>query len=219
MRPIGTFGAFGPKLRGAAESTLGFGWRTGSVAAEFLPDFTKSELLRPVVDLGAVSQVPDSGLVEHGADIVEVLFGTPLLIVFELSEDDVFRRSKPGFDPIIDLEALPPGPSPGMEGIVGAEVEVRAETGIVVDDVGVAPLGAREFRKEDFCGSAVEIRFREGGFEPTEGGWGEGKDEIDVVGEPGFTVVHSRHGARDHVVESCGLERSKKEGEKVHVSG
>lgn len=197
----------------------GLGGRTGSVAAELLPDFTKSELLRPAVYLGAVSEVPDCWLVQHGTDIVEVLFGTPLLIVFEFSENDVFRRSKPGFDPIIDLEALPPGPSPGMEGIVGAEVEVRAEAGIMVDDVGVAPLGAREFREEDFRGSAVEFCFRKGGFEPAEGGWGEGKDEIDVVGEPGFPVVHSRHGACDHVVESCGLERSKVEGEKVHVSG
>ena len=186
---------------------------------EPVPNFYYPEGDGPVPDFGGILQLFQLWLVEHCPDVVEVLFGSPLLIVFELSEDDVFGWSKPSFKVVIHFESLAAGPGPGVQGIVSAKIDVCAKARIMMDDVGVPTLRACELGEKDFGGSPVECGLGKGLFQAGNRFRGKCEDEVDVVRQAGIAIVHRSDRARDHVVETGSFQWPEDDGEKIHLNG
>ena len=119
----------------------------------------------PLRDFRAGCEISRFGLGEDAADIREVLFRAAFGEVLELSENHVFRRSEGCGEAGFDFQAMSSGPGPGVEGVVGPKIDVGAEAGLVVDDVGVAAQSTGGLGLDDLGGRTVVAVFGERVFE------------------------------------------------------
>ena len=126
---------------------------------------------------------------DHAADVAEMFIAAAFLEKMELPENHVLGRGKVNgmtFD--VCQPTVIPGPLPIRVACGG--VDVGFKTGGEVNDIEMAAYGATDFNADNLDRRRVIIGFGENLREVRDLRFVQMRDQIDIHGQPGFTVLH-----------------------------
>lgn len=147
---------------------------------------------------------------QYAPNIADVSIGPAVLEILELPDDDIFQRREP--DRVAaDGSRLTSLPRPLVEGVIADQVEVSAEARVMMNDVEVPLSAALSLLLDHFYGWHVVLSGRIDRRERATLARGEPYYHIDIVRHAGLAVRDRRHRTGDHVLDSCAVQRVKKE--------
>src|SRR5688572_22655033 len=149
------------------------------------------------------------------ANVGEVLLRSTVPVVLQLADDDVFGRRYP--DRLAaDGFSSPMGQAPAIERVVAREVDVGAESRLVVQQVEMAKARALDFGLERFDRRDIEFRGGKRFRKPGEIRAGEPKDQVQVEGQPGLAENDGGDGPGGHVGDLELVEGARETPEEVN---
>ncbi|MEJ0089675.1 MAG: hypothetical protein WDM80_08030 [Limisphaerales bacterium] len=100
-----------------------------------------------------------AGNLEHRPNVPQMFLRTAFAKILQLADDDVFRRSQHKHF-VLKLNLAPVSETPCVQFIPSGRIDICFEAGVLVDDIEMTVLFARNFSQNGFQGRQIEICWR-----------------------------------------------------------